>query len=161
MNKSETVQALLNAIQNGDFKSAQGMLADEFQFSGPVPEVLNANAWLRMSVSLKVAFPDLDYHFKIIGEESDMVRFTAQLSGTHTDKFDLSSMMDMGVIPATHKPFATTLQKNRMRVKEGKVIAWVVEPTSGAGLLAILQQLDIYIADIIVVPKMQLVTTHN
>jgi len=153
MNHSETVQALLDAVQQGDLENAKTMLADGFQFSGPVPQPLNARAWLSMSASLKAAFPDLDYHFKVTGVEGNVVSATAQLSGTHTGDFDLTSMLDMGVIPATYKSFAVRLQKTKIIVAAGKITLWVVEPTQGAGLMAMLQQLDIYITDVIVSPK--------
>jgi hypothetical protein len=149
MNNRETVQALLDVVQQGDLEYAKTMLADGFRFSGPVPQPLNARAWLHMSASLKAAFPDLDYQFKVTGVVGNVVSSTAQLRGTHTGDFDLTSMMDMGVIPATHKSFAARLQKTTLTVEEGKITAWAVEPTEGAGLMAILRQLDIYITDIV------------
>lgn len=142
MNKRETVQALMDCIQKGDFDNAKSMLADDFQFSGPIPEPINGEAWLGMSASLKTAFPDLDYHFKVIGADGDVVRSTSQLSGTHSGSFDLTNM-NMGVIPATNKAFSVKLEKTKLTVKENKIVAWVVEPTDGAGLKAILGQLDI------------------
>ena len=42
MNKRETVQALMDSIQKGDFGTAGSMLAEDFQFSGPVSEPINA-----------------------------------------------------------------------------------------------------------------------
>jgi predicted ester cyclase len=142
MNKRETVQVLMDSIQKGDFENAKAMLADDFQFSGPFPEPINREAWLGMSASLKTAFPDLDYHFRVIGTEGDVVRTTSQLSGTHNGSFDLSNM-DMGVIPATNKAFSANAEKTKVTVKENKITAWVVEPTEGAGLMAILKQLDV------------------
>ena len=142
MNKRETVQALMDSIQRGDFKIAKTMLADDFQFSGPVPEAINAEAWLEMSASLKTAFPDLDYHFKVIGADGDVVKSTAQLSGTHRGSFDLTNM-NMGLIPATNKAFSTRSEKTKVTVKEDKITAWVVEPNDGAGLKEILKQLDV------------------
>jgi len=142
MNKRETVQALMDAVQKGDFENAKSMLADDFQFSGPVPEPINKEAWLGMSSSLRTAFSDLDYHFKVIGTEGDVVRTTSQLSGTHTGAFDLTNMQ-MGVIPATNKSFVTTREKTKITVKENKITAWAVEPTQGAGVMEILKQLDI------------------
>jgi hypothetical protein len=141
MNKRETVQALMDAVQKGDLEIAESMLADDFQFSGPVPEPINKEAWLGMSASLKNAFADLDYHFKIIGTEGDVVRTTSQLSGTHTGSFDLTNMQ-MGVIPATNKTFVTTREKTKITVKENKITAWTIEPTQGAGVIEILKQLD-------------------
>ena len=142
MNKRETVQALMDAVQKGDLETAESMLADDFQFSGPIPEPINKEAWLGMSSSLKTAFPDLDYHFKVIGAEGDVVRTTSQLSGTHTGSFDLTHMQ-IGVIPATNKTFVTTREKTKITVKENKITSWAVEPTQGAGLTAILKQLDV------------------
>jgi len=142
MNKRETVQALMDAVQKGDFEDAKSMLADDFQFSGPVPEPISAEAWLGMSASLKTAFPDLDYHFNVIGAEGDVVKATSQLSGTQSGPFDLTNM-NMGVIPATNKTFSAKLEKTKVTVKDDKIALWAVEPTDGAGLMAILEQLGV------------------
>ncbi len=142
MNKREIVQALMDSVQKGDFENAKSMLADDFRFSGPVPEPINKEAWIGMSVGLKAAFPNLNYHYKIIGTQGDVVRSTSQLSGTHSGSFDLTNM-GMGIIPATNKTFSVKLEKTRVSVKENKITAWVVEPTEGAGLKAILGQLGI------------------
>jgi aminoglycoside N3'-acetyltransferase len=93
-----------------------------------------------MSTSLKTAFPDLDYHFKVIGAEGDVVRTTMQLSGTQSGSFDLTDT-DMGVIAATNKAFSGKREKTKLTVRGNKITAWVVEPTEGAGLKAILGQL--------------------
>lgn len=153
MNNRETVQALLEAVQRGELENAKAMLADSFRCSGPVPETSNARDWLGMSASLTVAFPDLDYPFKVTGGEGEVVSSTVQLSGTHTGDSDLTSMLEIGVIPVTHKSFASVLQKTKSTIEAGKITAWAVEPTAGAGLMAIHQQLDIYIADVIVAPR--------
>ncbi len=142
MNQREIVQSLMDSIQKGDFKNARNLLADDFQFSGPIPEPINREAWLGMSASLKTAFPDLDYHFNVIGADDDVVKTTSQLSGTHRGSFDLTNMK-MGVIPATHKTFAAKLENTKITVKENKVTSWAVEPTQGAGVKAILEQLGV------------------
>jgi len=142
MNKRETVQALMDSIQKGDFTNAKSMLSDDFQFSGPAPEPVNQEAWLGMSANLKAAFSDLNYHFKVIGAEGDVVRSTTQLSGTHNGSFDLTSM-NMGVIPATNKAFSVKVEKTKVTVKGNKITSWVVESTEGAGLKAILGQLGV------------------
>jgi predicted ester cyclase len=132
----------MDSVQQGDFENAKTMLADDFQYSGSTPNPINREAWLEMSSSLKTAFPDLDYHFKVIGADGDVVRSTAQWSGTHSGSFDLTTI-DMGVIPATNKTFSARLEKTKITVKENKITAWVVEPTQGAGLMAILKQLEV------------------
>ncbi len=132
----------MNAVQKGDLKVAESLLADDFQFSGPVPEPIDKETWLGMSSSLMTAFPDLDYHFKVIGTEGDVVRTMSQLSGTHTGSFDLTNLQ-MGVIPATNKTFVTPREKTKITVRGNKIAAWVVEPTQGAGVMEILKQLEV------------------
>ena len=56
MNKRETVQALLDSVQKGDFEHAKTMLADDFQFSGPTPEPIDQEAWVGMNTRLQTAF---------------------------------------------------------------------------------------------------------
>lgn len=140
MNKRETVQALMDSVQKGDFELAKSMLTDDFQFSGPIPGSINKDTWLEMSINLKTAFPDLDYHFKVIGADGDVVRSTTQMSGTHTGPLDLINV-NMGVVPATHKQVSAKMAKTKVTVKEGEITQWAVEPTDGAGLAAILRQL--------------------
>jgi predicted ester cyclase len=142
MNKREIVQALMDSVQKGDFEYAKSMLAEDFQFSGPVPEPIDKEAWLGMSSNLKTAFPDLDYHFKVIGTEGDVVRAISQLSGTHSGSFDLTNM-NMGVILATDKTFSAKHEKTKITVKDNRITSWAVEPTEGAGLKAILGQLGV------------------
>ena len=140
MNKREIVQAMMDSVQKGDFENAKTMLADDFQFSGSTPQPINKETWLGMSASLKAAFPDINYHFKVIGAQGDVVKSTSQLSGTQSGAFDLTKM-DMGLLPATNKAFSSKLEKTKVTVKDNKITAWVVEPTDGAGLKAILGQL--------------------
>jgi hypothetical protein len=49
----------------------------------------------------------------------------------------------MGVIPPTHKAFATAHEHGKLTVQNGRVTEWAVQPTEGAGLMAILGQLGI------------------
>lgn len=132
----------MDSVQKGDFELAKSMLADDFQFSGPVPEPINKETWLEMSINLKAAFPDLNYHFKMIGTDGDVVRSTTQWSGTHTGNLNLMNM-NMGMTPATNKPVSAKMAKTRITVKKDKITLWEVEPTDGADLTAILGQLGV------------------
>lgn len=132
----------MDSVQKADFETVKSMLADDFKFSGSVPEPINKEAWLEMSSILKTAFPDLNYHFKVIGAEGDVVKAMAQLSGTHTGPFDLTNM-NMGILPATDKAFSVKHEKTKVTVKDNKITAWATEPTEGAGLKAILDQLGV------------------
>ena len=142
MDPKATVQALMDAVQQGDFVKAQSTLTNDFQFSGPVPEPISGPAWMGMSAGLKAAFPDLNYQFKIESVEGNTVQISAQLKGTHKNALDLSAM-GMGVIPATKKSFAAAQEHGEASVQDGKVKTWAMRHTEGAGLMAILGQLGV------------------
>jgi len=144
MDTKTTVQSLMDAIQMGDFEKAKTLFADDFKFSGPVPEPISGDEWLGMSASLKAAFPDLDYQFKIEGVNGDTVNISADLRGTHKGDLDLTAM-HMGVIPATGKSFKAAHEHGKATLRDGKITAWAMEPTEGAGLMAILGQLGVKI----------------
>ena len=142
MDNKATVQALMDAVQAGKFDVAKGMFSDDFQFSGPVPQPINAAAWMGMSANLQKAFPDLNYRFKIEGEEGDTVKISAQLSGTHKGDLDLTAL-GMPVFPPTSKAFSAAFERGTVTLRNGKVTAWTTQRTEGAGLIAILKQLGL------------------
>ena len=51
--------------------------------------------------------------------------------------------MNMGIIPATNKAFSAKIEKTKIVVTDDKISLWAVEPTDGAGLMEILNQLGI------------------
>jgi hypothetical protein len=142
MDTKATVQSLMDAVQMGDFEKANSYLSNDFKFSGPVPEPISGEAWMGMSASLKAAFPDLNYQFKIEGVDDNTAHISAQLKGTHTGTLDLSAM-GLGIIPPTNKAFAVAHEKGEVSVQDGKVKTWAMNGTEGAGLMAILGQLGV------------------
>ena len=142
MDSKATVQALMDSIQTSDFEKARSLLADDFQFSGPVPEPINGDAWMGMSINLKKAFPNLDYHFFVDSAEGDVVKISAELKGTHSGDLDLTSI-GIGVIPPTDKSFANPHEHGTVMVKGGKITSWAVEPIEGGGVMGILSQLGV------------------
>lgn len=142
MTSQETVQALMDAVQKGDCDRAKTLLSDDFQFKGLVSRPLNGKTWLGMVASLRMAFAGLNYHFKVDSAHGDVVNSTSQMSGHNRGAFDLTGL-HMGVISATNRNFSTATESNTITVKNEKVSSWVVEPTEGAGLAAILKQLGV------------------
>ena len=142
MNSQDTAQALMDSIQRGDFEKAETLLSDNFRFKGLVPGWISARTWLKMGASLRLAFTGFKYNFKVQGTDGDIVTSTSQLSGNHRGAMDLTGLR-MGVISATNRNFSTAVENNKITIKNGKVSSWIVEPTDGAGLLAILSQLGV------------------
>ena len=144
MNTRETVQALMDSIQMGNFEKAKSYLSNNFKFSGPVPQPISGPEWIGLSANLKAAFPDLNYQFKLESVVGDTANITAQLKGTHKGDLDLTAM-HMGVIPSTGKSFKAALEHGKVTVRDGKVTSLANEPTEGAGLMAVLGQLGVTI----------------
>ena len=142
MNSQETVQTLIDSIQRSDFDKAKTLLSDDFQFKGLTHRSINGKTWLKISASLKMAFNGLNYHYKVDSAEGNIVNMTAQMSGNNRGALDLTGLR-MGVISATNKDFSTAPEKIKITVNNEKVSSWVVEPTEGAGLMAILGQLGV------------------
>jgi hypothetical protein len=142
MNQREIVQALLDSVQRGDFEKAKSLLSNDFQFSGPVPEPINAETWLGINKNLKKAFPNLDYHFHVDSADGDVTKISAELKGTHSGALDLSPI-GLGVTPATNKSFATPREHGKVTCKGDKVVSWTVDKIEGGGLMGILGQLGI------------------
>ena len=142
MNNRETVQVLMDSVQKGNFEQARSLLADDFQLSGLVSQPINAETWLGMGASLGMAFTNLDYHFKVDSSEGDVVNTTSQLSGTNNGALDLTGLR-MGVISATNRKFSTAQENTKITFKNEKVKSWAIEPTEGAGLKAMLDQLGV------------------
>jgi hypothetical protein len=142
LDSKATIQTLMDSIQKGDFETAKSLLSADFQFSGPVPKPLSGEAWMGMSQSMKKAFPNLDYSFKLKGMDGDTADFSAQLKGTHSGELDLTGI-GLGVMPATKKYFASAEAQGKITVKGDKVTSWAMQSTPGAGLMEILGQLGI------------------
>ena len=142
MNSQETVQALMDSVQRGDFDNAKTLLSDDFQFKGMIRRPISGKTWLKMSASLKMAFAGLNYHFKVDSAKGNVVNTSSQMTGNNRGAFDLTGL-HMGVISATNKNFSTARENHTITVKNEKVSSWVVEPTEGAGLMEILKQLDV------------------
>lgn len=142
MDNKAAVQSVMDAVQSGNFDGAKALLADDFEFSGPVPQPISGPAWLGMSANLRKAFPDLNYRFKVEGTQGDAVELSAQLSGTHTGPLDLTAL-NMPVFPPTGKSFSAAFERGTATVQNGRVVSWATQPTEGAGLIAILKQLGL------------------
>jgi len=137
-----TIQALMESIQQGDFEKAGSLLSEDFQFSGSAPEPVGGEAWLAMSRKMKKAFPDLDYHFHLVYMYANTARISTQLRGTQTGTLDLTDR-NMGKRRGSKRSFVSAREDGRLTVEEGRVISWVVQPSNGAGMKAILGQLGI------------------
>lgn len=142
MREKELAEAFTSAVQAGDFETVATFLTDDFQFFGATPQPLDAREWLGLSMMLKAAFPDLDYHFEVEEREGEKVFVSSHFTGTHTGDLDLTSM-GLGVLPPTGISFSTARTKSWAVIRDGKIAAIHLQPVEGSGLPGILQQLGV------------------
>lgn len=143
MDAKATVQALIYALQKGDFEKAKTHLTDDFQLSGYFTRPINAETWLGMSLSLKKALPNMEYHFRVEGVlKGNVVAIMSDLKGTHQEELDLT-ILNMGIAPATNRSVEAGYEHSRLTIQGDKISSWVVEPNKKTGLMAFLNQLGV------------------
>ena len=142
MSASDIVNQMFDAFIDGDADNFFSLVSEDFTFSGPTPEPLDAEGWFGIGRLMADAFPDLDYGFRVTGEHGDHVHTVTELSGTHTNDFDLTAM-GMGVIPATGKSFKNAPEEGMAVVEGDQVVAVEINSNPDSGLGAILRQIGV------------------
>ena len=140
--ETEDVQAYADTFNAGNLDDAASYLSDDFQFSGPVPEPLNAAEYMGIMKTFQAAFPDIKFNLRFVSAGGNMAKTSNQLSGTHTGDLDLSAM-GMGVIPATGKSFSIPEEASDVTVEGDKISSFHVLTQEGGGLMGILAQLGV------------------
>lgn len=142
MDAVEATKKLFELIESRETGAAAELLSDDFVFSGPVPDPINAPAWLGMHDRMNDAFPDFSFNLKDVQQVDDTVQGTLQLSGTHQSDFDLSAM-DMPNVPATGKSFQLPQESVTVTIQGEKITSVQGAKVEGGGLMGILSQLGV------------------
>jgi predicted ester cyclase len=142
MRTQEIAEAYVDAFNRGDLNTLADLFADDFQFSGPLPDPVGRDQFLGLMELMWGGFPDIRFNTRLVDINGNVMHFTNQLAGTHTSDLDLS-FMGMGVIPATGRSFSMARENGEGVIEDDYIVSVYVEPTEGAGLIAILQQLGI------------------
>ena len=142
MSVQDTVEGILDALENGDFAEVRTYLSSDFQFIGAEMGPLNRDEWLGLSAGLKAAFPDFSYNFIIEDINGNEATVSVQMTGTHTGDWDLSAM-GIGVVPATGIAFSARRSDSVGIVENDLIVEISVDPSPDTGVPAIMQQLGI------------------
>jgi len=142
MEGTQVVEDFLSSFRKRDMDGCLDCLSDDFEFSGPFPEPLKAQAWMGNVADMDAGIPDIKYNAKVVGVEGDKVTLTTQLSGTHTADLDLTAM-GLGVISATGKSFSNPEASGVMTIADGKISSYPITPPEGGGLMGLLAQLGV------------------
>lgn len=140
MNAVETVQAVLAAIEATDWERARSYLADDFTFSGAVPQPIGPDAWLGVHRALSAAMPDLSFNARGLHEENGKVVGQVQLTGTQTRDLALP-LPGFAVIAPTGKRVSLPIENFAAVLRGERLINYEVGHVEGGGVPGLLAQL--------------------
>lgn len=142
MSARQTVEQATAKMQAHDVDGVSKLLSDDLTFSGTTPQPIGKEAYLATLRTMFNAFPDFEYHSKILEADEQTVRYLSRISGTHTGELDLSNM-GMGIIPPTGKSFRTAEDEGEITVKDGKITRIHINASEESGIQGILRQLGV------------------
>lgn len=140
MSNTELVMAGLKAWEADDEAKLSSLLAENFVFSGPVPQPLDKAGFLGFMHIMLTAFPDFAFNVSHIEENGDTVTVHTHITGTHTGTLALPGMP---AIPAAGKKIALPHEIQTYSVKNGKVSSLATDARPDAGIPAILAQIGV------------------
>jgi len=129
MSEVEIARRAFEGIESSDFEGVEALLANSFEFSGPVPEPLDANRWLGMQKKMMAAFPDRVFNAEDIHLHGDEV-------------LDLSEL-GIPLIPPTGKAVSLPREDVVFTFAGDKIASIRSSGAPGAGVAAILSQLGV------------------
>ena len=140
MNQTETVEALLGAIEREEWAEAASYLTSDFTFSGAVPQPMSGQEWLGIHQAFAAALSNFSFNYQPGAEAGQQVQITVQLGGKNTGDLRLP-VPGIPVIPATGKQVSLPREPLTFTFRDGKVADLHVEQIDGGGLPGMLQQL--------------------
>jgi len=142
MSNTDLVKTVLAAFESGDTKKAEGMLADDMVFAGPVPQPIGKREFVGLQTALVAAIPDWKFNPSDFKEQGDKVMLKVHINGTHTKPLTLPPM-GIQSLPATGKHVQLPYEPLTITVKDGKATRIEAEHVEGGGVPGVLAQLGI------------------
>ena len=142
MDAEKVVRDCFAAFEAGQFEDAASYLADDFVFSGPVPEPVGKKEFVGLQSGLIQGIPDWKFNGHNFRSQGDTTNCVVQITGTHTGTIP-GLMPGMPDVPATGKHFSLPEEPSRVVVRDGKIASFATDQVPGGGVMGIFQQLGI------------------
>ena len=136
----DIVKSSLRAWEANDAATLSSLLADDFTFSGPVPQPLNKVEFIGFIQAVLAVYPNFAFNESSITRQGDQVSVTCHISGTHTGTLALPGLPS---IPATGKKVTSPAEVQHFRISDGKITAVIAELAPGGVLPRLLAQLGV------------------
>ncbi len=142
MTRVETIKAFSAALEAKEFEKAASYLADDFVFSGPVPQPIGKQEFIAVQSAFESAFEDWSFNSHDEVEQGDRVLAAVQITGTHTRDLILP-MPGMPAIPATHKKISLPEEHMEFTFKGDKIASLTSDNMPGGGVPGVLHQIGV------------------
>ncbi|HZW38760.1 MAG TPA: nuclear transport factor 2 family protein [Ignavibacteriaceae bacterium] len=142
MMNRDIVEQFLSAIEKNDFKKAEGLLSEDFKFTGITPEPLGSKEYLNVHKALNKGMPDFKFNANFIKQTPDVIEISVRLTGTHKNEMP-SPIPEIKNIPATDKYIKLPEERIDIKLKNEKIENINVEKVPGGGIFGILKQLGV------------------
>lgn len=142
MTKTEKIRAFSAALEGRDFEKAASFLADEFVFTGPVPQPIGKHEFIAIQNAFESAFEDWSFNSHDEVEQGDKVIAAVQITGTHTRDLVLP-MPGMPTIPATNKKISLPEEHLEFTFIGEKIVSLSSDNVPGGGVPGVLQQIGV------------------
>jgi hypothetical protein len=138
MTAREVFERYSAALDRADLPAMAALVHDAFKLEGAGLDGIGKREFLAAMKAQLDAFSDYSENATDIVEDSDIVRFVAHVTGTHTGTFALP-----GIAPVAPTGRAITLPPEPawVRVADGKLIVYLVSKVAGGGIAGILAQI--------------------
>lgn len=138
MTKTETIKTFSAALEAREFEKAASFLADEFVFTGPVPQPIGKHEF----IAIQNAFEDWSFNSHDEVEQGDKVIAAVQITGTQTRDLVLP-MPGMPTIPATNKKNSLPEEHLEFTFVGEKIASLTSDNVPGGGVPGVLQQIGV------------------
>jgi predicted ester cyclase len=142
MSAADVVKGFIAAFESGNVDEAANYLADNFTFSGPVPQPMNKAAYIVFMNNNLLAFSDFKLNASDIHEHGNVVHTNIQITGTNDGELRLPMPGAPSIAP-TGKKIKLAVQNPEFTVKGDKIVSIIDVPSPDAGLPGIMKQLGL------------------
>ncbi len=140
MSNIDVFKSGLAAFEARDMKKVDGLISDDFQLSGPVPQPIGKPEFVGLQSALTAAMPDWKFNASDFKEEGDKVMAKVHISGTQTAPLSLPAL-GIQSFAATGKHVQLPYEQLTATIKDGKLTRLESDNAKGAGVAGVLAQL--------------------
>jgi hypothetical protein len=129
------------ACESGNINKLSGLISDDFQMEGPLPEPVGKQEFIGLMSAMVTAIPDWKFNPINFQDKGDRVLLSTRISGTQTGTLTLPNLPHS--ISPTGKHIQLPAEPQEISIREGKMTHYKVDSVPGGGVQGLLAQLGV------------------